>query len=180
MLKSSGHALKRSFSGQAFPYRLLLLLAMLAFFTAGCVSSSQAPDPIRQALLGLGQQAAKELTTSPALDGTALRDQTFLLSPPNVDHRLTVDETRVKESLTRGLLGVEDGPQVLDWQPADTPGAGTNQWLVDSRLIAEGPRLQLSDRDLLPYRFELRLRRPGDGAALWSTVINGAFDADAL
>ena len=71
-------------------------------------------------------------------------------------------------------------PRCWTGSPVIPPAADTNQWLVDSRLIADGPRLTLSDRELLPYRFELRLRRPGDGAALWSTVISGAFDADAL
>ncbi|MEQ5766084.1 hypothetical protein NFH98_00515 [Halomonas sp. H33-56] len=158
------------------PWLALVLLVWLA----GCASAPERPETLRQALLGLGQQAAERVAEAPALAGETLADQVLLLSPPKVDERLELGVGRVQESLTRGLLAIDDGPQVLDWQPGDTPAADTNQWLVDSRLIADGPRLTLSDRELLPYRFELRLRRPGDGAALWSTVISGAFDADAL
>jgi|GEM_PF-586630 len=154
---------------------LLSLVALLI----GCATTPDAPTQLRQALLGLGQRAAEEVVSAPPVP-EALRDQVLLLAPPDVDAKLNLAQARVQESLTRGLLGVKDGPQVLDWQPGSTPAGDSQQWLVDSRLIADGPRLRLSDRELVPYRLELRLRRPGDGAALWSTAISGAFDADAL
>lgn len=156
-----------------------IAMALAALIMTGCASLPDQPRTLRQALFALGQSAAEEIVTAPSLQATSLRDQVLLLSPPNVDGRLTIDQAQLQESLTRALLGVDNGPQVLDWQPGDTP-QNASQWLVDSRLIADGPRLQLSDRELLPYRLELRLRRPGDGAALWSSVINGAFDAAAL
>lgn len=158
--------------------RAATLLMILAI--TGCAIGPEQPQTVRQALLALGQSAAEEVIKSPPLEATSLRDQVLLLSPPSVDGSFTIDQPQLQESLTRGLLGTEDGPQVLDWQPGDTPSEHSGQWLIDSRLIADGPRLRLSDRELLPYRLELRLRRPGDGAAQWSTVINGAFDADAL
>ncbi|SHM71849.1 hypothetical protein SAMN05660971_03701 [Halomonas cupida] len=171
-------ALKRIVLKRVVLTRAALTL-VVALIMTGCASQPDQPRTLRQALLALGQSAAMEVADSVPLQATSLRDQVLLLSPPGVDGRLTVDQSQLQESLTRGLLGIEDGPQVLDWQPGDTP-QNTSQWLVDSRLIADGPRLKLSDRELLPYRLELRMRRPGDGAALWSSVINGAFDADAL
>ncbi|MCA0915731.1 MULTISPECIES: hypothetical protein [Halomonas] len=168
-------------SSTRHPFSTLQWLTWLvALWLSGCAGAPERPDSLRQALLGLGHHAAEQVAQAPPLAETPLIDQVLLLSPPNVDERLSLSVARVQESLTRGLLAIDDGPQVLDWQPGDTPAADTQQWLIDSRLIADGPRLRLSDRELVPYRFELRLRRPGDGAALWSTVLNGAFDADAL
>ena len=82
--------------------------------------------------------------------------------------------------LTRALLGLEQSPQVLDWQPTLSRGAEANQWRLDSRLIAAGPRLALSDRTLLPYRLQLTLRRPGSDTPLWQAQLDGALDASAL
>ena len=84
------------------------------------------------------------------------------------------------ESLTRALLAVSDGPQVLEWRDAMAEGGGDNQWRLDSRLEADGPRLQLSDRELLPYRLSLELRRAGNGEPAWHSEISGALDATAL
>ena len=101
------------------PWLALVLLVWLA----GCASAPERPETLRQALLGLGQQAAERVAEAPALSRETLADQVLLLSPPQVDEKLELGVSRVQESLTRGLLAIDDGPQVLDWQPGDTPAA---------------------------------------------------------
>ncbi|RTR05580.1 hypothetical protein [Halomonas nitroreducens] len=155
----------------------LLLLPLLVL--AGCAGAPEPPQTVRQALLGLGKRAAEQVATTSALPRPTA-DQVLLLAMPEVDPDLQVDDTRLLESLTRALLGIEQGPQVLDWQPTLSEGAGRNQWRLDSRLMATGPRLTLSDRQLLPYRLKLALRRPGDEGAVWESQIDGALDASAL
>ncbi|MDN3556039.1 hypothetical protein [Halomonas maura] len=162
--------------------RRLLLLLPLLLLLVGCAGAWDAPDApqtIRQALLGLGKRAAETVETTSPLPRPAA-DQVLLLAMPEVDPDLQVDDTRLLESLTRALLGIDRGPQVLDWQPALSEGAGRNLWRLDSRLMASGPRLTLSDRQLLPYRLRLTLRRPGSETAVWETHIDGALDASAL
>ncbi|MBB3230525.1 hypothetical protein [Halomonas stenophila] len=162
--------------------RRLLLLLPLFLLLVGCAGTWDAPDApqtVRQALLGLGKRAAEEVATASPLPRPSA-DQVLLLAMPEVDPDLPLGDSRLLESLTRALLGIDQGPQVLDWRPALSEGAGRNQWRLDSRLIATGPRLTLSDRQLLPYRLQLTLRRPGSGTALWESTIDGALDASAL
>ncbi len=156
---------------------LSLLLATLLL--TGCAAAPEQPTTLRQALLGLGERAAESITATPPLPRPAT-DQVLLLARPQVDPRLGLSDERVLESLTRALLAVSDGPQVLEWRSAMAEGGGDNQWHLESRLDADGPRLQLSDRELLPYRLSLELRRAGSAAAEWRTDISGALDATAL
>ncbi|SFU93321.1 hypothetical protein [Halomonas korlensis] len=156
--------------------RLALLMALLL---AGCVSAPERPETLRQALFGLGAVAAERVLAAPALPSPKT-NQVLLLATPEVDPSLGIDQARLRESLTRALLGAPGGPQVLNWSDAMSEGGGDNQWRLESRLDAEGPRLTLSDRDLLPYRLTLALRRPGSEEALWTTDISGALDASAL
>lgn len=165
-------------SRRRLPLLPLLLLTVLPL--AGCaVGTPDAPQTVRQALFGLGERAAQRVAEAPPLPRPS-SDEVLLLAAPEVDDALGVGEDRLLESLTRSLLGLGQGPQVLDWQPALTPGAAANQWRLDSRLVSAGPRLALSDRTLLPYRLELTLRRPGDATPLWQTRLDGALDATAL
>ncbi len=106
-------------------------------------------------------------------------DQVLLLARPEVNAGLDIDNERFNESLVRALLAVSDGPQVLDWNTAMSD-SGDNQWRLESRLMADGPPLTLSDRQLLPYRLTLTLRRPGEEAARWEESLQGALDATAL
>lgn len=152
---------------------------LLALLLAGCAGTPDRPETLRQALVGLGEQAARRIMTSPSLPQPPA-DQVLLLSTPRVDDGLRVDQARFSESLTRALLGISDGPQVLDWDATFAESAGDNQWRLDSELHADGPELQLSDRVLLPYRLRLALRRAGDDTLLWEDTIIGAFDATAL
>ncbi|WP_148252479.1 hypothetical protein [Aidingimonas lacisalsi] len=147
---------------------------------SACATTSDQPSDLRQALFGLSERAAEEvLATSVWTRPT--EDVVLLLAAPEIDGTLNVDTERFSETLTRALLAVSDGPQVLNWQPrmadADLPD---NQWLMESRLVADGPILRLSDRELLPYRLTLELRRPGDNEPRWSRDFSGAFDATAL
>lgn len=157
--------------------QLPLLLATLLL--AGCAAAPQQPTTLRQALFGLGERAAERLTATPPMPSPAV-DQVLLLAKPDVDPRLGLGDERVLESLTRALLAVPDGPQVLEWRDAMAKGSGDNHWRLDSRLEADGPRLQLSDRELLPYRLSLELRRAGSDAPAWHGEISGALDATAL
>lgn len=161
------------------PRRRLLPLVAALVLTGCAAGAPERPQTVRQALFGLSQRAAEEVAMAPTLPRPAA-DQVLLLTPPLVDPLLGVDRERLLESLTRALLGLGDGPQVLDWQPALSQGAGANQWRLDSRLLAAGPRLTLSDRALLPYRLRLTLRRPGDDTPLWQSHVDGALDATAL
>ncbi|ATJ81082.1 hypothetical protein ACFPTY_17815 [Halomonas beimenensis] len=159
-----------------------LRVATLAFalLLAGCAAGApERPDRVRQALFGLGQRAATEVAGAPMLARPAT-DQVLLLTRPEVEADLGIAQDRLLESLTRALLALAEGPQVLDWQAALSRGAEPNQWRLDSRLVAAGPRLTLSDRTLVPYRLQLILRRPGSETALWQGRIDGALDATAL
>lgn len=156
--------------------RLLLVAALLL---TGCATAPEQATTPRQALFGLAERAAEQLTASPPMPRPAA-DQVLLLARPDVDRRLRLEEERVLESLTRALLAVPDGPQVLAWRNAMAEGGGDNQWRLESRLEANGPRLQLSDRDLLPYRLQLELHRAGSEVPEWRSEITGALDATAL
>lgn len=154
-----------------------LLLAL--FMLGGCAGSAERAEPIRQALLGLGSSAAQQIGEVDALQ--PLEQQMLLLAAPEVDAELGLGVERVRESLTRALLGIAaPGPQVLDWRPDMADSTDPYQWRLESRLEASAPRLVLSDRELLPYRLTLTLLRPDDDTALWETHIDGAFDATAL
>jgi hypothetical protein len=156
---------------------LLLLLAPLLL--AGCAAAPDRPETLRQALLNLGERAADRVMESPSLPRPP-GNQVLLLAAPEVNGELGIGQERFRESLTRALLAVSEGPQVLDWSDSLAEGAGDNQWRLESRLMADGPRLQLSDRELLPYRLTLVLRRPGSEEALWEESLQGALDATAL
>lgn len=160
---------------------LLLMLAMLA----GCATTPKAPATLRQALLGLSDRAAALVLNQPAWSQTttsAEQDIVMLLDKPQVDDSLGITSERFGESLTRALLASPQGPQVLDWVPemASRSTDNDNLWLMKSRLETDGAMLTLSDRDLLPYRLTLSLRRPGNDEILWQRVVSGAFDTDAL
>lgn len=159
--------------------RLLALLLPILLLLGGCAAQPDRPETLRQALFGLGERAAERVIEAPPLPRPPA-DQVLLLATPEVDDTLGIGRERFLESLTRALLGTSDGPQVLDWSDAMVEGGGDNQWRLDSRLVADGPRLQLSDRELLPYRLNLALRHPGSDETLWETEIHGAFDATAL
>ncbi len=161
-----------------FPGWLLTLL--IALVLNGCASNQGPPKTVRQALYGLGERAAETTLAAPVWqvpDG----ERVLLLAPAEIDAALPIEPAQFGETLTRALLAVDSGPQVLDWTPArashETPD---NQWLLESRLIAEGPALTLSDRRLLPYRLELTLRRPGNTEPRWQQTLTGALDASAL
>ncbi|MFQ3788795.1 hypothetical protein [Halomonas sp. A29] len=153
---------------------LLLSFALLA----GCAAQPPEPDPIRRALQNLSDRAVARVMDVDALQPP--QDQVLLLVSPAVDASLEIGSERFLESLTRALLGASDSPQVIDWRPAMSGEGGDHQWRMESRLEATAPRLQLTDRDLLPYRLTLSLYRPDAESALWETEIEGAFDATAL
>ncbi len=158
----------------------LLPPLLMVLLLAGCATGApERPETVRQALHGMAERAAERVVAAPPLPHP-VSEQVLLLAPPEVDAGLGVGGDRLLESLSRGLLGRDEGPQVLDWQAPLSRGAGANQWRLDSRLIAAGPRLTLSDRTLLPYRLELTLRRPGDPTPLWQARLDGALDASAL
>lgn len=160
------------------PQRLLISLLLMALLSA-CASQSERPQTVRQALLALGERAAGEvLKTSPIPEPQY--DQVLLLATPEVDSTLGIAPQRLLEGIARGLLGADQGPQVLDWAQELPENNNNNLWRLDSQLESSAPRLTLSDRELLPYRLNLRLRRPGSKAALWQTSLDGALDANAL
>jgi len=157
-----------------------VITLLIALALNGCASDPGPPKTARQALYGLGERAAEATLTAPVWqvpDG----ERVLLLAPPEIDAALSVEPEQFGETLTRALLAADAGPQVLDWTPDKaTHGAPDNQWLLESRLIAEGPPLTLSDRQLLPYRLVLALRRPGSAAPRWQQTLTGALDASAL
>ncbi|SDL88638.1 hypothetical protein SAMN05661010_02814 [Modicisalibacter muralis] len=154
---------------------LLLLIVLM-----GCAGQPERPTTQRQALYGLGERAASESVSAPGWQ-RPITEIVLLLDRPEIEASLGVDTARFRETLTRALLALEPGPQVLNWTPAmaetDVPD---NQWRLHSRLLADGPMLTLSDRRLLPYRLELTLYRPGDTQSRWQQTLYGAFDASAL
>ena len=157
-----------------------LTLSFLIILLAGCAGEPERPTTQRQALYGLGERAAQAVVGEPDWSGPAT-EIVLLLARPNIDALLGVETEHFRETLTRALLAQNDAPQVLNWVPsmadASTPD---NQWLLKSQLFTEGPPLALSDRELLPYRLELSLVRPGATTPRWRQVIYGALDASAL
>lgn len=155
-------------------------LLVLSLILSACAGQPERPATQRQALYGLGERAADAAVSEPDW-ALPLSDIVLLLARPDIDAALGVDTERFRETLTRALLARGNGPQVLNWAPAmadaSTPD---NQWLLESRLQAAGPKLTLSDREMLPYRLELSLRRPGDATPHWTQTIGGALDASAL
>lgn len=158
--------------------RLLVPLLLMVLLSA-CASKPERPQTVRQALLALGERAAGEVLKAPQLPKPQY-DQVLLLATPEVDSTLGVTPQRLLEGIARGLLGADQGPQVLDWAQELPENNNSNLWRLDSRLESTAPRLTLSDRELLPYRLVLKLRRPGGQAALWQTHLDGALDANAL
>lgn len=158
--------------------RPLLLLAPLLLLT-GCAAAPDRPETLRQALFNLGERAAGRVVEAPALPRPPA-DQVLLLVAPEVNGELGIGQERFRESLTRALLAKSDGPQVLDWTDSMGDGGGDNQWRLESRLMADGPRLRLSDRELIPYRLTLVLRRPDGESVMWEESLQGALDATAL
>ncbi|MDN3522967.1 hypothetical protein [Halomonas ramblicola] len=152
---------------------------LLPLLLLGCAGSPERPESLRQALFNLGERAAERVMEAPPLPRPPA-DQVLLLAAPEVSDALGIGRERFLESLVRALLAVSDGPQVLEWRDAMAEGAGDNQWRLESRLEANGPPLRLSDRELLPYRLTLVLRRPDGERALWEERIQGAIDATAL
>lgn len=153
---------------------------LIAIMLGGCAGAPEQPTALRQALVSLSDHAARLVLAEPAWTRPTA-DVVVLLAPPDVDDQLGIGTERFRESLSRALLAHQEGPQLLDWTPAmDSVDAPDNHWLLESRLAADGPRLRLSDRELLPYRLTLSLRRPGDETPRWQQHINGAIDASAL
>ncbi|PMR75705.1 hypothetical protein [Billgrantia endophytica] len=157
-------------------HALILLMALLLL--AGCAARPPEPDPIRRALQNLSDRATDRMMQVDELQPPG--DQVLLLVSPEVERSLEIEPERFLETLTRALLSVSPGPQVLDWRPAMAGDGSAHQWRLETRLEATAPRLRLSDRDLLPYRLTLTLYRPDNNGALWQTEIEGAFDATAL
>lgn len=159
--------------------RLSSLALLLPMLLIGCAAAPDRPETLRQALLNLGERAADRVMQAPALPHPP-GDQVLLLANPEVNGELGIGQERFRESLTRALLAVNDGPQVLDWTESMGKGGGANQWRLESSLVADGPRLRLSDRELLPYRLTLVLRRPDGESVMWEESLQGALDASAL
>lgn len=165
--------------------KVCLTVMTLLWLVSGCASTPEGPQTLRQALLGLSDRAAALVLDQPAwslADSSAEQDIVLLLGDPEVDASLGITPERFGESLSRALLAAPQGPQVLDWMPsmATRESENANLWLLESRLEPDGPKLILSDRDLLPYRLTLALRHPGDEETRWQRVISGAFDTTAL
>jgi len=152
----------------------------LCLLLAGCAGLGDAPpDDMRQAVYGMSDQAAEELLAAPPWSG-ATQDMVVMLAPPTVDATFNISAARLTETLARALLALEDGPQVLDWTPGmTTDDAPDNHWILESHLNGNGV-IRLSDRELLPYRLEITLRRPGNDAVSWRATLSGALDASAL
>ncbi|MEQ5800576.1 hypothetical protein [Halomonas sp. H10-9-1] len=158
---------------------LLVLTPLASALLAGCAAPPERPDSsIRQALFNLGERAAALVMSAPNLPQPP-SDQVLLLARPEINASLGIENARFNESLVRALLAISDGPQVLDWNTSLTDSSD-NQWRLESRLMADGPRLSLSDRELLPYRLTLTLRHPGEEATRWEESLQGALDATAL
>ena len=158
----------------------MLRAALLGLLLSGCASTPDAPTLLRQALFGLGETATASLLSEPVWTRNT-PDVVLLLAGPDVDDSLGISQSRFAESLSRALLAPSDGPQVIDWAPEMQDNESRdNQWLLETRLSADGPRLTLSDRELLPYALHMRLRRLGDSEPQWQETLYGAFDATAL
>lgn len=154
----------------------LLLLIMLT----GCAGQPERPTTQRQALYGLGERAAALSVKTPDWQ-RPITEIVLLLDRPDIAASLGVNTAYFRETLTRALLALEPGPQVLNWTPAMAESAvPDNQWRLESRLLADGPVLTLSDRRLLPYRLQLSLHRPGESQPRWQRTLYGALDASAL
>jgi len=152
----------------------------LCLLLAGCAGVGDAPpDDMRQAVYGMSDQAAEALLESPPWSGDT-QNMVVMLAPPKIDATFNISTARLTETLGRALLALEDGPQVLNWTPGMMDdNAPDNHWILESHLNGNGV-IRLSDRELLPYRLEITLRRPGNDAVSWRATLSGALDASAL
>jgi len=163
--------------------RLLLTglpLAVLLTLLGSCASTGQSAPNARDALRGLADNAARGLLEAPPWAAENALAVTILLRPAEVDETLPITPDALNEALARGLLSQEKSPHVLDWAPASMSRSIGEQWLLQARLSAEGPPLQLSDRTLQPYHLQFDLSRPGDEQSHWQWHASGAVDPDAL
>ncbi|MDH2374329.1 hypothetical protein OW493_07430 [Cobetia sp. 14N.309.X.WAT.E.A4] len=161
--------------------RGLRTLASLMLITGltGCMGLDQVPRAERDPIYGLGQSAARlldEQSWTPPLG-----EQVLLLAPPEVDASLEVQPGALNEALTRALLALKDGPQVLNWSN-DRPGIDSLQWRLVARLDTSGGPLRLSDRTLQPYQLTLELvrRLSAERQQTRTFTLSGAFDQAAL
>ncbi|MGO2415081.1 MULTISPECIES: hypothetical protein [Cobetia] len=156
-----------------------LVVALLLGLLAGCMGLDRVPRAERDPIYGLGQSAARliaEQHWSPPLV-----QQVLLLAPPEVDATLDTQPGALNEALTRALLSLQDGPQVLNWSK-DRPGIASNQWRLEAQLEANGVPLMLSDRTLQSYQLTLTLVRStsAERNETRELMLSGAFDQAAL
>ncbi|MCT8505731.1 hypothetical protein BTW10_07045 [Chromohalobacter japonicus] len=153
---------------------------VLCLLLSGCAGLGDAPpNDMRQAVYGMSGQAAEALLESPPWSGDT-QNMVVMLAPPTVDATFNISAARLTETLGRALLAQAEGPQVLDWTPGMmTDDAPDNHWILESRLNSNGV-IRLTDRELLPYQWEITLRRPGNDAPSWRATLSGALDASAL
>ncbi|QJQ95483.1 MULTISPECIES: hypothetical protein [Halomonadaceae] len=155
-------------------------VVMLCLLLAACAGAPERPATLRQALFGLSERASARLLEQPVWQRPTA-DIVLLLAEPEIEARLHIDGQRFSESFTRSLLAQPDSPQVLNWTPEmGETGMLDNQWLLESQLVADGPLLRLTDRELLPYQLTVTLRRPGEPLVQWEAHLQGALDVTAL
>lgn len=161
-------------------HRLRMLAATLLLSTlAGCMSLDQVPRAERDPIYGLGQSAARLIAEQPWTP--PLEQQVLLLAPPEVDATLQANPGALNEALTRALLALKNGPQVLNWS-TDRPAVDSRQWRLETTLEASGDALTLSDRTLQPYQLQLTLVRSASAERneTRTFTLSGAFDQAAL
>lgn len=157
----------------------LLSVGLLLSLLSGCMAFNHVPRAERDPVYGLGQSAARLLDEQAWTP--SLAQQVLLLAPPEIDNALDVKSGALNEALTRALLALKEGPQVLNWHK-DRPGVSSQQWRLEVQLDTSGGKLLLSDRTLQPYQLTLNLsRRAGDNPLeTRHFTLSGAFDQAAL
>lgn len=160
-------------------WEYLLTTGVLLGLLTGCMGLDQVPRAERDPIYGLGQSAARLIAEQPW--SPPLAQQVLLLAPPKVDAMLDTQPGALNEALTRALLSLQDGPQVLNWNN-DHSGIASHQWRLETLLEASGIPLKLSDRTLQSYQLTLTLVRSTgvERNEIRTLTLNGAFDQAAL
>ncbi len=153
----------------------LIAIMLLAALLSGCAGMSGSSDSQRPPLERLGARAARAVIEGAGSE----QPMTLQMAPLEADAAFGADAARrLDNALTRALLALPNGPQLIPAfvGPDDLAQLPADQWLLTSTLRAPSQALQLTDRQLQPYRLLLSLYRGGSATPFWQRTLEGVLE----